>query len=72
MKDGHCELRWHGQTALAGRYARHWSEHRRMLRWVEVKTDDIGGLAFKVGIMADHIPRQDGGGRCIEVKPPGH
>jgi hypothetical protein len=42
-----------------------------MLRWVEVKTDDIGGLAFKVGIMADHIPRQDGGGRCSEVKPPG-
>jgi hypothetical protein len=34
------------------------AEHCRMPRWIQVQADDIGGLRFKVRIVAGHLTLQ--------------
>ena len=52
--------RQHGVQAiqrLNGRLLIH-TKHGRMLRWVQIKPDDIRGLAFEVRIVAGHVAFQ--------------
>lgn len=31
------------------------AEHGRVLRWVQIEAEDVGGFAFELGIVAGHV-----------------